>query len=127
MQAGFNSYFAPTSEVRKSRLQKQQSLIKHMHKIVPEKYWEILTPDYEFGCRRRIIDTDRYRGLQAPRIELKPLPLTSVQEQNIILSSKRHYPPLFKTDNKTLTSERVVHATFSYSPSATERANGFIH
>ena len=95
-------------DARKRRVGKEKSLIEYMHKLVPEKYWEILTPDYEVGCKRRVVDTGWFRSLQDPKIELTSLPLTSVQEHTVTLGPGRHYPPMSKTDSKVSTAERTV-------------------
>ena len=41
---------------RKERKNEEIAEIKRMKSIVPAKYHEILTPDYEFACKRRIFD-----------------------------------------------------------------------
>lgn len=104
----FQRLFTSGPSARKHRLEKQKGLLEYMHKLVPEKYWEILTPDYEFGCKRRVIDTDWFRSLQNPKIELTSLPLTSIQEHSVTLGPGRHYPPMSKPDSKVSTTERTV-------------------
>jgi cation diffusion facilitator CzcD-associated flavoprotein CzcO len=104
----FLRLFTTSPEAKKRRLKHQTGLINYMHRTVPEKYWEILTPDYEVGCKRRVIDTDWFRSLHNPKIELTSLPLTSVQEHTVTLGPGRHYPPMSKTDSKVPTAERVV-------------------
>jgi cation diffusion facilitator CzcD-associated flavoprotein CzcO len=100
--------FTPGTAAQKRRHAKQKTLIDYMHKLVPEKYWEILTPDYEVGCKRRVIDNGWFRSLQNPQIELTSLPLTAVQEHSITLGPGRHYPPRSKTDSKVSTAERTI-------------------
>ncbi|ERF71152.1 hypothetical protein EPUS_05981 [Endocarpon pusillum Z07020] len=100
--------FSIGARARKYRVEKQKTLIAYMHKMVPEKYWEILTPDYEVGCKRRVKDSDWFRSLQNPKIELTSLPLTSVQEHTVTLGPGRHYPPMSQTDSKVSTAERTI-------------------
>lgn len=71
----------------------EKHFLDNMRSIAPEKYHDILTPNYSLGCKRRIIDTDWYVSLQAPNVELTTLALTSVQSKSIIIGPKRHYPP----------------------------------
>ncbi len=108
IELDFQRHFTSGPNAQKRRLQQQQTLINYMHKTVPEKYWEILTPNYEVGCKRRVIDTVWFRSLQNPKIELTSLPLTSVQEHAVTLGPGRHYPPMSKTDSRVPTAERTV-------------------
>ena len=77
----------------------QVQLLQHMKRVVPEKYHEILTPDYGVGCKRRIFDATWLPGLQDPNIELTTLPLTSVQENSVTLGPGRLYPDPRKPSN----------------------------
>jgi cation diffusion facilitator CzcD-associated flavoprotein CzcO len=104
----FMSLFTAGPKARQNRQAYQADLLDYMHEVVPEKYWEILTPDYEFGCKRRVIDTDWFRALQNPKVELTSLPLTSIQEHTVTLGPGRHYPPMSKTDSKAPTAARTV-------------------
>ncbi len=108
LELDFQLTFTMSARARKRRLETQKGLIAHMHKIVPKKYWEILTPDYDVGCKRRIIDAGWFRSLQNPRIELTSLPLTSIQEHTVTLGPGRHYPPMSKIDSKVSTAERTI-------------------
>ncbi len=108
LELQFQLTFTMGATARKHRLKQQKALIAYMHKMVPEKYWEILTPDYDIGCKRRVIDADWFRSLQNPKIELTSLPLTSIQEQTVTLGPGRHYPPMSKTDSKVSTAERTI-------------------
>lgn len=70
----------------------EQELLKHMKKTVPEKYHEILTPDYGVGCKRRIFDATWFPGLNDPNINLTTQPLMSLQERSVTLGPGRTYP-----------------------------------
>jgi len=83
-----------------------------MKRIVPEKYHEILTPDYGVGCKRRILDS-WFPALSDPKIELTTLPLTSVQEHSVTLGPGRLYPDPNKPSNvsaeqKTVPADIIV-------------------
>ncbi|TKA80407.1 hypothetical protein B0A49_01184 [Cryomyces minteri] len=94
----------------KFRARVEDELLRHMRRTVPEKYHEILTPDYGVGCKRRIFDAAWFPGLNDPRVELTTLPLTSVQERSVTLGPGRTYPDPKKTDSKAPTDERRIPA-----------------
>lgn len=64
----------------------QNSLLAHLRKTVPEKYHEMLTPDFGVGCKRIIIDDGWLEclGLQ-DRVELSTRPLVSVGARTVVL------------------------------------------
>ncbi|TVY82411.1 Baeyer-Villiger monooxygenase [Lachnellula suecica] len=76
----------------KERAKVEVQLLEHMRKTAPEKYHEILTPDYGVGCKRRIFDASWFPGLNDPRIELTTMPLTSVSSNSVTLGPGRTYP-----------------------------------
>ena len=78
----------------------EAELIAHMKKTVPEKYHEILTPNYGVGCKRRIFDATWFPGLNDPRVELTTQPLTSIKPKGVTLGPGRTYP-----DPKDITSK----------------------
>lgn len=77
---------------KKERRKVEQKLLEHMKKTVPEKYHEILTPDYGVGCKRRIFDAHWFPALQDPRLELTTQPLTAVHKNSVTLGPGRIYP-----------------------------------
>lgn len=76
----------------KARNEVEVELLAHMKKTVPEKYHEILTPDYGVGCKRRVFDASWFPGLNDPAIELTTLPLRSIGESSVTLGPGRTYP-----------------------------------
>jgi cation diffusion facilitator CzcD-associated flavoprotein CzcO len=91
----------------------ERKLLRSMKSIVPEKYHEILTPDYGVGCKRRIFDSVWFPALSNPKIELTTLPLTSVQERSVTLGPGRLYPDPKKpsnvpTEQRTLPADIIV-------------------
>jgi cation diffusion facilitator CzcD-associated flavoprotein CzcO len=88
----------------KERKKLETELVAHMKKITPQKYHEILTPDYGVGCKRRIFDATWLEGLNDPLIELTTLPLTGVSEKAVTLGPGRTYP-----DPKDITSSAPTH------------------
>lgn len=108
IELDFFLHFTRGPHAQKRRLALQKKLLEYMHQTVPEKYWEILTPDYEVGCKRRVIDTEWFHSLQNPKVELTSLPLTSIQEHSVTLGPGRNYPPMSKTSSNAPTAERTV-------------------
>lgn len=106
----FFQIFLQTRNAVQGRKQIEGRLIDHMKRIVPEKYHEILTPDYGVGCKRRIFDETWFPVLQNPAIELTTLPLTSVQPRGVTLGPGRTYPDLEDKSSKAPTDERTVPA-----------------
>ncbi|CAL3963788.1 hypothetical protein PZA11_001301 [Diplocarpon coronariae] len=76
----------------KERKKLEVQLLSHMKKSVPEKYHEILTPDYGVGCKRRIFDGSWFPGLNDPAIDLTTLPLNSIKNKTVVLGPGRNYP-----------------------------------
>ncbi|KAK8156916.1 hypothetical protein BC567DRAFT_258255 [Phyllosticta citribraziliensis] len=95
---------------QKEREKVQARLLEHMKRTVPEKYHDILTPDYGIGCKRRIYDVHWFPGLQDERMELTTQPLTSVEERSVTLGPGRMYPPMSNTESKAPTEKRTVPA-----------------
>jgi cation diffusion facilitator CzcD-associated flavoprotein CzcO len=77
---------------KKQRATLEKQLIAHMQTTVPQKYWEMLTPNYAVCGKRRIFDATWFPGLRDPRIELTTLPLQTLNEDSVTLGPKRTYP-----------------------------------
>ena len=95
-------------EVRKAR---EKMLLKHMKKTVPEKYHDILTPDYSLGCKRMIFDATWFRSLNDPKIELTTQPLQSLQSKTVTLGAGRTYPPQgndIKAEERKIPADAVI-------------------
>ncbi|KAI9827508.1 MAG: hypothetical protein M1832_004858 [Thelocarpon impressellum] len=97
----------------RERAKLEASLLKHMKASVPEKYHEILTPDYGVCCKRRIFDATWFPGLNNPKIELTTLPLTSIQPRGVTLGPGRTYPPAksvssVPTDEVQLPADTII-------------------
>lgn len=93
LEWGFIQMFKNTGISPRLRSSTEKQFLDNMRSIAPEKYHEILTPNYSLGCKRRVIDSAWYVSLQAPNVELTTLALTSVQSKSVTLGPKRHYPP----------------------------------
>ena len=98
----------PRSEKARKRIEAQ--LIDHMKRSVPEKYHEMLTPDYGVGCKRRIFDETWFPSLSNPAIELTTLPLSSIQPKGVTLGPGRTYPDPKDQSSKVPSEERQLPA-----------------
>lgn len=89
----FLRLFKNSSISSRHRPSTEQLFLRHMRRLAPEKYHEILTPNYSLGCKRRIIDTDWYVSLQSPSIDLTTEKLSEVRPNSVVVGPGRHYPP----------------------------------
>ncbi|TVY25023.1 Baeyer-Villiger monooxygenase [Lachnellula hyalina] len=93
----------------KERAKLEAKLLKHMKASVPEKYHEILTPDYGVGCKRRIFDATWFPGLKDPRIELTTLPLTSVSSNSVTIGpAKQQDSAPEEAESTTLPADIII-------------------
>ncbi|KAF9640073.1 putative flavin-binding protein [Lasiodiplodia theobromae] len=92
----------------KERKKYEAKLLAHMRKTVPEKYHEMLTPDYGVGCKRRIFDAAWFPALKDPRIELTTQPVAAVNEKSVTLGPGRTYPK--RSENEEEEAERTIPA-----------------
>lgn len=97
-EVNFQQMFPNTPYAEKHRKIHEAKMLRRMKKIVPEKYHEMLTPDYGIGCKRRIFDKRWYESLNDPRIELTTQPLTRVKENSVIIGPGETYPLDKKSD-----------------------------
>lgn len=102
-ESEFYTIFLDKYKERRKPIEAQ--LIEHMKKTAPEKYHEILTPDYGVGCKRRILDVNWFPSLNDPKILLTTQPLTSIQPQGVTLGPGRTYPDPKDADSKAPTEE----------------------
>ena len=93
LELGFFRMFKHGGIFTRLRSSTEKLFLDNMRRLAPEKYHEILTPNYSLGCKRRIIDTDWYVSLQAPNVELTTLALTEIKPKSVIIGPKRHYAP----------------------------------
>ncbi|KAL8975072.1 MAG: hypothetical protein Q9197_000708 [Variospora fuerteventurae] len=98
----------------RTRKKLEIQMVARMKRMVPEKYHEMLTPDYSLGCKRRIFDAAWFESLNDPKIELTTKPITKVSPHSITIGPGRVYPdPNDKasnvpTDEETIPADVVV-------------------
>lgn len=110
VEAEFVAFFTPGEAARERRKKKAEEVLSYMRKTVPEEYHEILTPDYELFCKRRVVDDGWFKSLALPNVEITTLPLTAIQPRSVTLGPGRYFPPMSKTDSKAPTEQRTVAA-----------------
>jgi cation diffusion facilitator CzcD-associated flavoprotein CzcO len=91
-EVGFMRLFTNTPYAQKHRKLYEEKMLKRMRKQVPEKYWEIMTPDYGVGCKRRIFDKRWLKSLNDPKIELTTQPLNRVTDNTVVIGPGASYP-----------------------------------
>ncbi|KAL4940871.1 hypothetical protein BDV06DRAFT_213134 [Aspergillus oleicola] len=65
----------------------------YMKASAPEKYWPLLIPEYEIGCKRRVFDKAKYIPcLQNTKLHLTNDPIARVCESSVVTQSGQHYP-----------------------------------
>ncbi|KAL9101218.1 MAG: hypothetical protein Q9163_003500 [Psora crenata] len=101
----FWDLFLQTPRSIQGRKKHEVDNLQSLREAVPEQYHEILTPDYEVGCKRRIYEASWFPSLNDPKIDLTTKPLTSIQPRGVTLGPGRTYPPMEKTDSKVSTEE----------------------
>ncbi|KAL1653512.1 hypothetical protein SLS61_004022 [Didymella pomorum] len=88
----FLKLFPNTPYAEKHRKLYEEKILAWVRKTVPEKYLEILTPDYGVGCKRRIFDKRWLKSLNDPKIELTTMPLSRLTEDAVVLGPGATYP-----------------------------------
>jgi cation diffusion facilitator CzcD-associated flavoprotein CzcO len=106
-EASFLKLFPNTPYAQKHRKIYEEKILQQMRKHVPEKYWDIMTPDYGVGCKRRIFDKRWLRSLNDPKIELTTQPMNRVTEHGVVIGPGATYPADAKKEDH---SEREVPA-----------------
>ncbi|MCJ1354486.1 MAG: hypothetical protein MMC33_004475 [Icmadophila ericetorum] len=101
----FQRIFFNTEKSQKGRKEDEEALLKWMRKTVPEKYHEVLTPNYGLGCKRRIYDAGWFKSMNNPKYRLTTKPLTSVQTKSVTIGPGRVYPDP-KATSRTVDMEK---------------------
>ncbi|KAH8808480.1 hypothetical protein F5884DRAFT_792371 [Xylogone sp. PMI_703] len=82
-------FFGNSQYAERERKKLEGQLLEHMRKTVPQKYWDMLTPNYSVCCKRRIFDATWFPGLNDPSLELTTLPLTGIGRDTVTLGPGR--------------------------------------
>ncbi|GAA6062709.1 hypothetical protein JCM10212_002260 [Sporobolomyces blumeae] len=54
----------------KFRRKTVQDTEKYIKETAPEKYWDVLQPDFDIAAKRRVFDSGYYKALHSPNMEL---------------------------------------------------------
>ncbi|KAF1837180.1 FAD/NAD(P)-binding domain-containing protein [Decorospora gaudefroyi] len=98
-EANFLKLFPNTPYAQKQRDIYEAETLSYMRKHLPEKYWEIMTPDYGVGCKRRIFDKRWLKSLNDTKIDLTTQPLSRVTERGVVIGPGATYPPNAKEED----------------------------
>ncbi|KAL4953197.1 hypothetical protein BDW69DRAFT_184704 [Aspergillus filifer] len=70
--------FPMTSSAAKYRQKRRNETERYMRKTAPVEYHDILIPDFEFGCKRRIFDCGYLKSLHNPKMHLTNATIQSI-------------------------------------------------
>lgn len=85
-----------SSYTEKHRPLEEERYRRFMKMTAPAKYYDLLTPDYDLGCKRRIIGGEWLRSLHRPKVNLTSRELKSVNARSVTLGSPT-YPRVAET------------------------------
>ncbi|KAJ6118897.1 hypothetical protein N7471_013517 [Penicillium samsonianum] len=84
--------FYNNSKGDKSREESASRSQKYITENAPERYRPLLTPGYDLGCRRRILDNHYTRSLRSPRMKLVKDSISQVHSKSVVTGSGDKYP-----------------------------------
>ena len=64
---------------------------RYIEDNAPKRFWPLLMPDYDVGCKRRIFDEGYVSALNKPNIHLTNDPITSIESDEIVTESGQRY------------------------------------
>lgn len=73
----------------KQRLKEEEEARQYIYETAPKKYHDLLVPDFELGCKRKIADPGYLDSLNWDNVELIPEGLQRITEDGIISTSGR--------------------------------------
>ena len=76
--------FYMTESGTKFRRSRQAKAEKYMRQTAPEKYHDMLIPEWEIGCKRRIFDSGYLASLHAENITLTNSPIQEVTANGVV-------------------------------------------
>ncbi|KAL2258218.1 hypothetical protein VTK26DRAFT_8563 [Humicola hyalothermophila] len=79
--------FALTESAAKFREKKRRQVEKYMRETAPEKYHDMLIPDFEVGCKRRIFDSGYLESLHAENLTLTDEKVVEILPEGVRMES----------------------------------------
>ncbi|KAI9376741.1 monooxygenase [Aspergillus egyptiacus] len=70
--------FPMTKTAARHRERRKQEAEKYMRETAPEKYHDILIPDFDVGCKRRVFDSGYLRSLHSDKLVLTDTKITEI-------------------------------------------------
>ncbi|OQE44654.1 hypothetical protein PENCOP_c002G02552 [Penicillium coprophilum] len=78
----------PNDPGRLSRANSERQSREYVQRTAPRKYWDLLTPTFDFGCRRRIFDRAYAASLHQDNLTLTNDPIVKIKPTAIVTGSK---------------------------------------
>ncbi|KAL8654097.1 MAG: hypothetical protein Q9210_001725 [Variospora velana] len=91
----------------KWRTKLESSTLARTHSLIPEKYHDMMTPRYSYGCKRRVFDSAWLRSMQRSNFRLTTQPLLRLEPDGIVLGSSPHSAAEEKSSADTDTEEHL--------------------
>lgn len=76
-------------DARRYRKNMTRAADKYMRKLAPEKYHDMLIPDFEVGCKRRIFDPGYLEALHAENLELTDASVAKIVPEGVQFADGR--------------------------------------
>ena len=71
------------------RAKVEASTLARTYKLIPEKYHEMMTPAYSYGCKRRVFDSAWLESMNKPNFRLTTQPLRHLERDGVVLGGAR--------------------------------------
>ncbi|OQD87623.1 hypothetical protein PENANT_c005G07881 [Penicillium antarcticum] len=85
--------FNLTKDGAKRRQSAHERSVHYVQSTAPEKYWELLIPKFDLGCKRRVFDNDKYIAiLNRENVHLTDDPVVSLQRESVLTKSGQIHP-----------------------------------
>ena len=107
-EESFLAMFTETAYARRKKPAIEKHFLNNMRKHAPKEYHEMLTPDYALGCKRRIINSDWYKSLNASHVELTTQPLTQVHAKSVTIGPGNHFPKDTDTPARVIPADVII-------------------
>ncbi|KYK59859.1 hypothetical protein DCS_00993 [Drechmeria coniospora] len=95
--------FYMTKAAARFRAGREAEATRYIKKHAPAKYHDMLIPDFEIGCKRRIFDCGYLKALHAPNLDVVDDPIVEILPQGI------------RTKNGSVTKTDVIVLANGYS------------
>ncbi|EFX04994.1 short-chain dehydrogenase/reductase [Grosmannia clavigera kw1407] len=80
-------YFRTTEVGHRKRVQARKLSTEYLQSKAPGKYWQLLTPTFEFGCKRRVFDQGYVDTLNRHDVRLTDERIVRVKEHSLVTNS----------------------------------------